>query len=83
LAEPRDETREFQQICGAEPTLTGCQSGDSVFRCEVSPAQWNLALAALPVDETYSLFAAVLFAGERFKLTAGERVKGMGDAELL
>lgn len=79
----RDKAREFQQIRGTEPTLTGCQRGDSVFGGEVSPTQWNLALAALLVEETYSLFAAMLFPTERFKLTTGERVKGMGDAKLL
>jgi hypothetical protein len=40
-------------------------------------------LAALLVKETYSLFAAMLSPGERFKLTAGERVKGMRDPKLL
>jgi hypothetical protein len=78
-----DKAREFEQICGTEPALTGCQRGDSVLGSEVGPAQWNLALAALLVKETYSLFAAMLFPIERFKLTTGERVKGMGDAKLL
>ena len=83
MPERRDKAREFQQICGTEPALTGCQRGDSVFEGEVCPAQWNLALAALLVEETYSLFAAMLFPTERFKLTTVERVKGMGDAKLL
>jgi hypothetical protein len=75
--------REFQKICRTEPALTSRQRGDSVFRCEVSPAQWNLALAALLVEKTYSLFAAMLFATESFKLTTRERMKGMGDVKLL
>ena len=83
MPERLDKAREFQQICGAEPALTGGQRGESVFRREVSPAQWNLALTALLVEETYSLFAAMLFPTERFKLMTGERVKGMGDAKLL
>jgi hypothetical protein len=66
LPERRDKACEFEQICGTEPALTGCQRGDSVFRCEVSPTQWDLALAALLVEETYFLFAAMLFATERF-----------------
>jgi hypothetical protein len=40
-------------------------------------------LAALLVEKRYSLFAAMFFESEGFKLTAGERVKGMGDAKLL
>jgi len=83
LPERLDKAREFQQICGAEPALTRCQRGESVFRREVSPAQWNLALTALLVEETYSLVAAMIFASESFKLTTGERMEGMGDAKLL
>jgi hypothetical protein len=75
--------REFQQICGSEPALTGCQSGENIFRREVRPIQRNLALAALLVEETYSLFAAMFFSSESFKLTTGEWMKGMGDAKLL
>jgi hypothetical protein len=80
----RDKTPEFQadQRRGTNsyrlPTWRQRLSG-----AEVSPAQWNLALAAFLVEKTYSLFATMLFAGERFKLTTGERVKGMGDAKLL
>lgn len=83
LPERLDKAREFQQICGVEAALTGCQRGEIVLRREVSPAQWNLALAALLVEETYSLFAAVFLASESFKITTTERVKRMGDLKLL
>jgi hypothetical protein len=83
LPERRHKAREFHQICGAEPALTGGQRGESVFRREVSPAPWNLALAAFLVEERHSLFAAMFFGSESFKLTTSERVKGMGDAKLL
>jgi len=38
--------------------------------------------AALLVEETYSVFAPMFFASDSFKLTTGERMKGMGDAKL-
>ena len=34
---------------------------------EVSPTQWNLALATLLVEETHSLFAAMFLADEKLQ----------------
>lgn len=48
----------------------------------MSPAQWNLKLAAFLVEETDSLFTAVFFACQNFKLAARERMKGMRDPKL-
>jgi hypothetical protein len=78
-----NEARKFQQIYGAEPTLSARQCGERVLRCQIGPAQWNLKLPALLVEETHSLFTAVFFASESFELTTGKRVKGMGYPKLL
>jgi hypothetical protein len=83
LPERRNKPREFQQICGAETARARGQRGQSVFRREVCPTQWDLALAALLVEETHPVFAAMLLTTESFKLTSGERVKGMDDPKLL
>jgi hypothetical protein len=83
MLERPDKPREFQQICDAEPALTSCQRGESVFRTEVSPAQWNLALAALLIDKAHPVLAAIFLLSESFKLSTGERMKRMGDAKLL
>jgi hypothetical protein len=78
-----NEARKFQQIYGAEPTLSARQCGERVLRCQIGPVQWNLKLPALLVEETHSLFTAVFFASESFELTTGKRVKGMGYPKLL
>ena len=83
MPECLDKAREFQQICGAEAALTGCQRCESVFRREVCPAHWNLALAALLVEEAHPVLATVFFLSEGLKLTTSERVKGMRDPKLL
>ena len=54
-----------------------------VFRREIGPAKWNLALAALLVDKAHPVLAAIFLLSESFKLSTGERVKGMGDAKVL
>jgi hypothetical protein len=63
LPERRDEAREFQQICGAKTalTLTSGQHDDGVLRRKIGPPKWNLALAALLVEERYSVLATVFF----------------------
>lgn len=78
-----DESRQLQQICGAEPALARCQRRERVFRREVSPVQRNLALAALLVEKAYSEFASMFFPTEFFKHTTAERMKWMRDPKLL
>ena len=77
------QTRELQQICGAKTALARGQCSDERPPGEVGPPKWNLALAALFVEERYSVLAAVFFLGEGLKLTTGERVKWMRDPKLL
>jgi hypothetical protein len=60
-------------------TFSRSQDGDGIFRSEIGPVQWNLTLAAFLVEETDSLFTAVFFACQSFKLAARERMKGMRD----
>src|SRR6266446_9166476 len=74
---------QFHQVCRTEPTFPGSQQGDGIFRSQIGPAQWNLTLAAFLVEETDSLFTAVFFACQSFKLAARERMKGMRDPKLL
>ena len=83
MPERRDKTREFQQICSAETALTRGQHDDGILRREIGPPKWNLALAALLVEERYSVLATVFFLSERLKLTTSERVKGIRDPKLL
>jgi hypothetical protein len=40
-------------------------------------------LAALLVEKAHPVLATIFFLSESFKLTTGERVKGMGDIKLL
>jgi hypothetical protein len=52
------------------------QRDDGVLRRDIGPAKWNLALAALLIEEAHSVLATVIFLSEGFKLTdqcAGER----------
>ncbi len=83
LPERLDKAREFQQIRGAEPASAGSQRGERVFRREIGPANWNLALATLLVDKAHPVLTAIFFLRESFKLSAVERVKGMGYAKSL
>jgi hypothetical protein len=75
--------RQFNQVCRTEPTFSRSQDGDGIFRGKIGPVQWNLTLAAFLVEETDSLFTAVFFATQSFKLAARERMKGMRDPKLL
>jgi hypothetical protein len=77
------ETCEFQEICGAEAPFAVGQSGDSVLRPQVSPAQRNLTLPAFFIEKGNSVFTAVFFAAQSLKLTTGQRMKGMGDPKFL
>jgi hypothetical protein len=83
LQENLDKAREFQQISGTEATLASGQRDDGVLRREIGPAKWNLALAALLVEEAHPVLATVFFLSEDLKLTTSERVKGMRDPKLL
>jgi hypothetical protein len=68
---------------GSKPAFAGGQYREGFLRSQVGPVQCNLTLAAFLVEKTDSVFAAVFFAGEGFKLAARERMKGMCYPKLL
>src|SRR6516225_3888304 len=74
-----DQTHQFHEVCCTEPTFSRSQDSNGIFRSQIGPAQWNLTLAAFLGEEADSLFTAIFFACQNFKLMARERMKGMRD----
>ena len=62
IGEPLDQTGKFDQVRNSKPAFAGGQCDEGVLWSQIGPAQWNLTLPALLVNETPPVFTAVFFA---------------------
>jgi hypothetical protein len=82
-AQTLNQAGKFYQVRGSKPAFAEEQCGEGVLWSQISPIQWNLTLPALLADETHSVFIAIFFAGESFKLAPRQRMKRMRDQKSL